>query len=136
MNLSPCLLFLVLPLAVKVAAVMILLPKIVDVTVKGIMIIRDAAEEFMKKLFSNREFYFGMDTALLIRESCIISTSLLLIPTALVLTVEAVRAGLAVAGKGFAVVADEVRRLASNYSRSFKKYSNINFKIIRNSSKW
>lgn len=116
---------------------MILLPKIVDVTVKGIMIIRDAAEEFMKKLFSNREFYFGMDTALLIRESCIIlSTSLLLIPTALVLTVEAVRAGLAVAGKGFAVVADEVRRLASNYSRSFKKYSNINFKIIRNSSKW
>ena len=48
--------------------------------------------------------------------------------------VEAARAG--VAGKGFAVVADEVRRLASNYSRSFKKYSNINFKIIRNSSKW
>ena len=113
---------------------MILLPKIVDVTVKGIMIIRDAAEEFMKKLFSNREFYFGMDTALLIRESCIISTSLLLIPTVPLLTVEASRAG--VAGKGFAVVADEVRRLASNYSRSFKKYSNINFKIIRNSSKW
>lgn len=113
--------FLVLPLAVKVAAVMILLPKIVDVTVKGIMIIRDAAEEFMKKLFSNREFYFGMDTALLIRESCIISTSLLLIPTALVLTVEEARAGVAVAGKGFAVVTDEVRRLASNYSRSFKK---------------
>lgn len=128
--------FLVLPLAVKVAAVMILLPKIVDVTVKGIMIIRDAAEEFMKKLFSNREFYFGMDTALLIRESCIISTSLLLIPTVPVLTVEAARAGVAVAGKGVAVVPDEVRRLASNYSRSFKKYSNINFKIIRNSSKW
>ena len=75
----------VLPLAVKVAAVMILLPKMVDVTVEGVMVIRDAAEEFMKKLFPNREFYFGMDTALLIGEPSIIATSLLLIPTALVL---------------------------------------------------
>lgn len=75
----------VLPLAVKVAAVMILLPKMVDVTVEGVMVIRDAAEEFMKKLFPDREFYFGMDTALLIGEPSIIATSLLLIPTALVL---------------------------------------------------
>lgn len=75
----------VLPLAVKVAAVMILLPKMVEVTVEGVMVIRDAAEEFMKKLFPGREFYFGMDTALLIGEPCIIATSLLLIPTALVL---------------------------------------------------
>lgn len=75
----------VLPLAVKVAAVMILLPKMVEVTVEGVMVIRDAAEEFLKKLFPDREFYFGMDTALLIGEPCIIATSLLLIPTALVL---------------------------------------------------
>ena len=75
----------ILPLAVKVAAVMILLPKMVDVTVEGVMVIRDAAEEYMKKLFPNREFYFGMDTALLIGEPCIIATSLLLIPAALIL---------------------------------------------------
>lgn len=75
----------VLPLAVKVAAVMILLPKMVDVTVEGVMVIRDAAEAYMKKIFPNREFYFGMDTALLIGEPCIIATSLLLIPAALVL---------------------------------------------------
>lgn len=74
-----------LPLAVKVAAVMILLPKMVGVTVEGVMVIRDAAEEYMKKLFPGREFYFGMDTALLIGEPCIIATSLLLIPTVLVL---------------------------------------------------
>lgn len=75
----------VLPLAVKVAAVMILLPKMVEVTVEGVMVIRDAAETYMKKLFPDREFYFGMDTALLIGEPCIIATSLLLIPTALIL---------------------------------------------------
>lgn len=75
----------VLPLAVDVAAVMVLLPKMVEVTVEGVMVIRDAAEIHMKKLFPNREFYFGMDTALLIGEPSIIATSLLLIPTALVL---------------------------------------------------
>lgn len=76
----------ILPLAVKVAAVMVLLPKMVEVTVEGVMIIRNSAEEYMKKLFPNREFYFGMDTALLIGEPSIIATALLLIPTALVLS--------------------------------------------------
>ena len=75
----------VLPLAVNVAAVMILLPKMGDVTVEGVMVIRDAAEIRMKELFPDREFFFGMDTALLIGEPSIIATSLLLIPTALVL---------------------------------------------------
>lgn len=76
----------ILPLAVKVAAVMVLLPKMVEVTVEGVMIIRNSAEEYMKKLFPDREFYFGMDTALLIGEPSIIATALLLIPTALVLS--------------------------------------------------
>lgn len=75
----------ILPLAVKVAAVMVLLPKMVGVTVDGVMVIRNAAEKFMTKLFPGREFYFGMDTALLIGEPCIIATSLLLIPASLVL---------------------------------------------------
>lgn len=75
----------VLPLAVNVAAVMILLPRMVGVTVEGVMVIRDAAEARLKKLFPKREFYIGMDTALLIGEPCIIATSLLLIPTALLL---------------------------------------------------
>lgn len=75
----------ILPLAVDVAAVMVLLPRMVDVTVQGVMVIRDAAEVQMKKLFPDREFYFGMDTALLIGEPSIIATSLLLIPTSLVL---------------------------------------------------
>lgn len=76
----------ILPLAVKVAAVMVLLPKMVEVTVEGVMIIRNSAEDYMKKLFPDREFYFGMDTALLIGEPSIIATALLLIPTALVLS--------------------------------------------------
>ena len=64
---------------------MVLLPKMVEVTVEGVMIIRNSAEDYMKKLFPGREFYFGMDTALLIGEPSIIATALLLIPTALLL---------------------------------------------------
>ncbi|WP_317854558.1 PTS galactitol transporter subunit IIC [Chakrabartyella piscis] len=75
----------ILPLAVNVAAVMLILPKMVELTVDGVMIIRDAAEQYMQKMFPGREFYFGMDTALLIGEPCIIATSLLLIPSAIIL---------------------------------------------------
>jgi galactitol PTS system EIIC component len=74
-------------LAVQVAAVMILLPKMVGITVEGVMIVRDAAEDVLKKIFPGREFYIGMDTALLIGEPCIIATGLLLIPAALVIAI-------------------------------------------------
>lgn len=74
-------------LAVQVAAVMILLPKMVGITVEGVMTVRDAAETILKQRFPGREFYIGMDTALLIGEPCIIATSLLLIPAALVIAI-------------------------------------------------
>ena len=74
-------------LAVQVAAVMILLPRMVAVTVEGVMLVRDQAETVLKKVFPGREFYIGMDTALLIGEPCIIATGLLLIPAALVISV-------------------------------------------------
>lgn len=74
-------------LAVQVAAVMILLPKMVGITVDGVMIVRDAAESMLKKVFPGREFRIGMDTALLIGEPCIIATGLLLIPAALVIAI-------------------------------------------------
>lgn len=74
-------------LAVKVAAVMVLLPAMVDVLVEGLLIVRNAAEVVLKKRFPNREFYIGLDTALLIGEPSILATSLLLIPASLVLAI-------------------------------------------------
>lgn len=74
-------------LAVKVAAVMILLPKMVGITVEGVMIVRNAAEEMLKKRLPDREFNIGMDTALLIGEPCIIATGLLLIPASILIAV-------------------------------------------------
>ncbi len=74
-------------LAVEMAAVMKLLPYMVGVVVEGVTIVREAAEIRLKKIFPDREFYIGMDTALLIGEPTILATGLLLIPCTLLLAV-------------------------------------------------
>ncbi|WP_057817433.1 PTS galactitol transporter subunit IIC [Schleiferilactobacillus perolens] len=75
----------ILTLAVNIAAAMVLLPKMIDILVSGLRIVRDAVEKQMKKWFPNRKFYIGMDTALLIGEPSVLATGLILIPIAIVL---------------------------------------------------
>lgn len=72
-------------LGVDVAAAMFILPKMIDILVEGLTTVRDGAEIRLKKWFPNREFYFGMDTALLIGEPSVLATGVLLIPIALLL---------------------------------------------------
>ncbi|WP_032121212.1 PTS galactitol transporter subunit IIC [Clostridium amazonitimonense] len=77
----------ILTLGVKVAAVMVLLPAMINVLVEGLITVRDAAEETLKKKFPDREFYIGLDTALLIGDPAVLATGLLMIPAALLLAV-------------------------------------------------
>jgi PTS system galactitol-specific IIC component len=49
--------------------------------------VRDAAEAKLKAKFPDRDFYIGMDTALLIGEPSVLATGLLLIPMAVVLAI-------------------------------------------------
>jgi PTS system galactitol-specific IIC component len=72
-------------LGVDVAASMFILPKMIDILIEGLTTVRDGAEIRLKKWFPNREFYFGMDTALLIGEPSVLATGVLLIPIALLL---------------------------------------------------
>ncbi|MFT8356302.1 PTS galactitol transporter subunit IIC [Bifidobacterium aquikefiri] len=72
-------------LAINVAAAMVLLPKMIGVLLEGLITVRDAAEKQLKKWFPNREFFIGMDTALLIGEPSVLASGLLLIPVAIVL---------------------------------------------------
>lgn len=72
-------------LGIKMAAIMVLLPVMIGVLVQGLVIVRDAAEVSLKKHFPNREFYIGLDTALLIGEPAVLATGLLMIPMALLL---------------------------------------------------
>lgn len=72
-------------LAINIAAAMVLLPKMIDVLIEGLISVRDAAEKQLKIWFPNREFYIGMDTALLIGDSSVLATGLLLIPITILL---------------------------------------------------
>ncbi|MEG2255119.1 MAG: PTS transporter subunit IIC, partial [Vagococcus sp.] len=75
----------ILTLAINVAAAMLLLPKMINILVEGLIIVRDAAEVKLKKWFPDREFYIGMDTALLIGEPSVLASGLILIPIAILL---------------------------------------------------
>lgn len=76
-----------LSLAIKVAAAMVLLPRMVDILMEGLNIVKDAVQKKMKKIFPGRKFYIGMDVALLIGNPSIIAVGLLLIPITIVLAI-------------------------------------------------
>ncbi|MED4072207.1 PTS transporter subunit IIC [Priestia endophytica] len=77
----------VVTLGIKVAAVMVLLPAMINILVQGLEIVREAAEVLLKKKFPDREFYIGLDTALLVGNPAVLATGLLLIPGALLLSI-------------------------------------------------
>jgi PTS system galactitol-specific IIC component len=79
-------LVLVLGLGMNLAAVMLLLPRMVSILMEGLMPVSEAAREFMQKRAAGREIYIGLDSAILIGNPAAISTSLLLVPIAILLS--------------------------------------------------
>lgn len=77
----------VLLLAVNFAAVMVLLPRMVQILMEGLIPISEAAREFMHKRAADREVYIGLDSAVLIGHPSVISAALLLVPIAILLSV-------------------------------------------------
>jgi len=77
----------ILTLGVQLAAVMVLLPRMVSILMEGLIPISEAAREFMQKRASGREVYIGLDSAILIGHPAVISASLLLVPIAILLSV-------------------------------------------------
>jgi PTS system galactitol-specific IIC component len=77
----------VLGLGMNLAAVMLLLPRMVSILMEGLMPVSEAAREFMQKRAADREIYIGLDSAILIGHPAAISTSLLLVPIAILLSI-------------------------------------------------
>lgn len=75
----------VLTVAVQMAAVMLLIPRIIAIFMEGLTPLSEAAREFMQKRFSGREFYIGLDSAILIGHPITIAAGILLIPITLLL---------------------------------------------------
>jgi galactitol PTS system EIIC component len=75
----------ILLLSVQMAAVMMLIPRIIAIFMEGLTPLSEAAREFMTKRFKGREFYIGLDSAILIGHPITITAGILLIPITLAL---------------------------------------------------
>ena len=77
----------VLQVGINLAAVMLLLPRMVQILMEGLIPVSEAARTFMQKRASGREIYIGLDSAILIGHPAAISASLVLVPIAILLSI-------------------------------------------------
>lgn len=75
----------VLQLSISMAAVMLLIPRIIAIFMEGLTPLSEAAREFMQKRFAGREFFVGLDSAILIGHPITIVAAIILIPITLLL---------------------------------------------------
>ena len=76
----------ILGVGMNLAAVMLLLPRMVAILMEGLIPVSEAARDFMKRRVSGREIYIGLDSAILIGHPAAISASLVLVPIAILLS--------------------------------------------------
>ncbi len=77
----------ILSVGMNLAAVMLLLPLMVQILMEGLIPVSEAAREFMQKRASDREIDIGLDSAILIGHPAAIASALVLVPIAIVLSI-------------------------------------------------
>lgn len=77
----------IITLAVNMAAVMFILPRMVKILMEGLMPLSEDAKKFMAKKFPGKEVNIGMDAAIATGSPMVISASLIMIPVTLALAV-------------------------------------------------
>lgn len=76
-----------LPLGVKMSAVMVLMPKVVKCIMDGLLPLSERAKEVLTKKFGGSEFYIGLDPAILLGDSQVVTAGLIFIPLTLLIAV-------------------------------------------------
>lgn len=74
---------LVLQLGMQMAAVMVLMPKVVKCIMEGLLPVADSARVLLEKKFTGKKFYVGLDPALLLGDTQVVAISLLFVPLTL-----------------------------------------------------
>ncbi|WP_163527157.1 galactitol-specific PTS transporter subunit IIC [Halobacillus ihumii] len=77
----------VIEIGMAMAAVMVLMPRMVKILMEGLMPVSESAREWLSKRFGEREIYIGLDAAVLLGHPAVISTALILVPITVVLAV-------------------------------------------------
>lgn len=77
----------ILQLGINVAAVMVILPRMVAILMEGLVPVSEAARGFMQKRFPGRTYYIGLDAAIAVGQPAVIATSLILVPVTLLVAI-------------------------------------------------
>jgi PTS system galactitol-specific IIC component len=75
----------ILTTGVNIAAVMVLIPRMVAILMEGLTPVADAARDFMTKRFAGRTFHIGLDSAVLIGNPAVLAGGLLMVPIEIIL---------------------------------------------------
>lgn len=73
--------------AINMAAVLVLIPKMTALFMEGLMPISEGAKKFAKEKFKGRDLYIGLDAAVVSGNPEVVTTSLILIPLTILLSV-------------------------------------------------
>ena len=76
-----------LPLGIKMAAVMVLMPRMIKCIMDGLTPISERAKEIMHNRFHGAEFYIGLDPAILLGDSEVVTAGILFIPITLLIAI-------------------------------------------------
>jgi len=77
----------VLKLGISMAAVMLLMPRMVKILMEGLIPISESARGFLQRRFKGRELHIGLDAALAVGHPAVMATALMLVPITLFLAV-------------------------------------------------
>ncbi|MEK4403606.1 galactitol-specific PTS transporter subunit IIC [Sporosarcina sp. FSL K6-6792] len=77
----------VIEIGMAMAAVMVLMPRMVKILMEGLLPVSESAREWLNKRFGDREIYIGLDAAVALGHPSVISTALILVPITVVMAV-------------------------------------------------
>ncbi|MBM7541336.1 PTS galactitol transporter subunit IIC [Amphibacillus cookii] len=77
----------VIEIGMAMAAVMVLMPRMVKILMEGLTPVSESAREFLQKRFGAQKIYIGLDAAVAIGHPAVISTALILVPITVAIAV-------------------------------------------------
>ncbi|MGP4106012.1 galactitol-specific PTS transporter subunit IIC [Virgibacillus sp. L01] len=77
----------IIDIGMSMAAVMVLMPKMVKILMEGLMPVSESAREWLNKHFGDKEILIGLDAAVLLGHPSVIATALILVPITVLLAV-------------------------------------------------
>ncbi|GAB3804339.1 galactitol-specific PTS transporter subunit IIC [Virgibacillus kimchii] len=77
----------IIEIGMAMAAVMVLMPRMVKILMEGLMPVSESAREWLNKRFGDKEIYIGLDAAVALGHPAVIATALILVPITVVMAV-------------------------------------------------